>query len=192
MSGEFERLSDEELVRYARDGDVRAFGTLVRRYLPPALAVALEFTDRKEDAEDLVQEAFHHALRGLDKFDERLPFPSWFFTILRNLARNLAARDARWRTTPVPKTLAVDERSPFEDAHRAELQERLLAGLESLPEMQRACFRLCDVEGFSSAEVAAMLGVTAGTVRTHLHRARRALRLTLRPFMEERSSEDDD
>ena len=181
MSRDLESLPDEELVQRTRGGDALAFDALVRRYLRPALAVALEFADGKEDAEDLVQDTFHRILRRLDGFDEGRPFRPWFFSILRNLGRNLAARRKRWRTVALPESLVTKRRSPLDDANSAEIRERLSAAIESLPEMQQGCFRLCDMEGFTGVEVADMLGITPGTVRTHLHRARQALRESLRP-----------
>ena len=176
MSRDFASLPDEELARRTKDGDARAFDTLVRRYLRPALAVALEFADARDDAEDLVQEAFHRALRRMEDFDERRSFRSWFFTILRNLGRNLVAGRRRWQMGDLPETLAAEQRSPHDDAEWSETSDRVLAAIEGLPEMQRACLRLFDLEGFSNVEVADMLGINPGTVRTHVHRARRALR----------------
>lgn len=175
MNRDFASLSDEELARRTKDGDARAFDALVRRYLRPALAVALEFADARDDAEDLVQEAFHRALRRMEDFDERLSFQPWFFTILRNLGRNLVAGQRRWQMGDLPETLAAEQRSPQDDAEWSETSERLSAAIEGLPEMQRACLRLFDLEGFNNAEVADMLGISTGTVRTHVHRARRAL-----------------
>ena len=181
VSRDLQSRPDEELVQRTRDGDAQAFDALVRRYLRPALAVALEFADGTEDAEDLVQESFHRVLRQLESFDERRTFRPWFFSILRNLGRNLVARRARWRTVPLPDSLVTKRQSPFDDASSAEIRERLSAAIECLPEMQRGCFQLCDVEGFTRVEVADMLGIASGTVRTHLHRARQALQETLRP-----------
>ena len=182
MSRDFESLPDEELARRTKDGDARAFDALVRRYLRPALAVALEFADARDDAEDLVQEAFHRALRRMEDFDERLSFQPWFFTILRNLGRNLVAGQRRWQMGDLPETLAAEQRSPQDDAEWSETSERLSAAIEGLPEMQRACLRLFDLEGFNSAEVADMLGISPGTVRTHVHRARRGLREIVPPI----------
>lgn len=181
--------SDGQLVQRARAGDRPAFGALVARYLRPALAVAWEYAPSRDDAEDLVQEAFHKALRGLEGFDQRLPFRPWLFTIVRNLGRNAAERNARWSSVAVPDTLPVDEPDPADLAHRALLRDRIDRGLEALPAMQRACVRLCDVEGFDVNEVAEMLGVAGATVRTHRHRARAALRHALQGLADERRAE---
>ena len=180
--------SDSELVRRTREGDREAFGILVARYLRPALAVAWEYAPSLDDAEDLVQDGFHRALRGLNGFDTRQPFRPWLFTILRNVARNAAARHARWNSVAIPDELPADDPDPLDDAYRAELRDRIGAGLDMLPQMQRACFRLCDVEGFDGTEVAEMLGVNAATVRTHRHRARAALRKALSALNDERQA----
>ncbi len=181
-------VTDSELVILARQGDAEAFGVLVSRYLRPALAVAWEFAPTRDDAEDLVQDAFHRALRGLPRFDETKPFRPWFFTILRNVGRNAAERHSRWTSVAVPDELPTDENSPEDAAHRAGLRERIDSGLDMLPPMQQTCFRLCDVEGFDGPEVAEMLGLSAATVRTHRHRARATLRDALRRLNDEKEA----
>ena len=180
--------SDGQLVERTRNGDREAFGALVARYLRPALAVAWEYAPSRDDAEDLVQESFHRALRNVDRFDTGRPFGPWLFTIVRNVGRNAAERHARWSAGAIPDELPADDPDPLEDAHRADLRDRIGEGLDVLPAMQRACFRLCDVEGFDGAEVAAMLGVSAATVRVHRHRARTALRKALRGLRDERKA----
>ncbi len=182
------RVSDRALVKRARRGQSDAFDVLVRRYLRPALAVAWEFTESRDDAEDIVQEAFGRALRGLDGFDDERPFRPWFFTIVRNVGRNTAAWRSRWGYEPLSETLPAREGDPSSDAERREIQERVGAGLELLSPMQRTCFRLCDLEGFGGTEVAEMLGLEESTVRVHLHRARRGLREILRPLRDESNS----
>jgi RNA polymerase sigma factor (sigma-70 family) len=179
---------DCELVILARRGSRAAFGALVSRYLRPALAVALEYAPTRDDAEDLVQDAFHRALRSLDRFDETRPFRPWFFTILRNVARNAAERNSRWMSVAVPDELLADGGDPEDEAHRALLRESIQEGLDVLPQMQRTCFRLCDIEGFDGSEVAEMLGLSAATVRTHRHRARMTLREALRRLNEQRDA----
>lgn len=181
--------SDRQLVSKACAGDRDAFGVLVARYLRPALAVAWEYVPSRDEAEDVVQEALHRALGSLDAFDTRLPFRPWLFTIVRNVARNVAEREARWRSVGVPDALPTAGEDPADSAHRALLRERIDRGLDTLPPMQRSCFRLCDVEGFAVNDVAEMLGVAAATVRTHRYRARAALRQALHSLRDERKVE---
>jgi RNA polymerase sigma-70 factor (ECF subfamily) len=140
-----------------------------------AMAVALEYTATREDAEDLVQDTFRRVLDGLGRFDPARPFEPWFFTILRNTARN-AARSRRIREH---ETLPVDHESgqpgPLEDTARRELRARLSQAIGRLPAMQQTCFRLCLVEGLSNAEAASATGLAESTVRVHVFRARQAL-----------------
>ena len=185
---QLDNATDGELVIQARGGNREAFGALVRRYLRPALAVAWEFAPTRDDAEDLVQDAFHRALRALPRFDEAKPFQPWFFTILRNVGRNAAQRHARWTSVAVPDELPTDAGDPEDVAHRAGLREGIQRGLDILPPMQRTCFRLCDIEGFDGNEVAEMLGMSAATVRTHRHRARAKLREALKRLNEEKEA----
>jgi RNA polymerase sigma-70 factor, ECF subfamily len=164
-------------VRLVRAGEAQAFDQLVERYLRGALAVALEYARDRDDAEDIVQDAFVRTVRELHRYDDRLPFRPWFFTILRNIGRNMAARRARSSTTVVSDELATPHAlDAAADAELRELIEQELAGMTAL---QSASFRLCEIEGFSPIEVADMLGIAPGTVRTHAHRARIKLREVL-------------
>lgn len=178
--------TDRELILRARGGQSAAFGTLVERYLRPALAVAWEYVPSRDDAEDLVQDAFHRALRKMAGFDEGRPFGPWLFTIVRNLGRNAASRRRRWSAGPVPEELRSGA-DPLREVEGAEIADRVAAGLEALPAMQRSCFRLCEMEGFDSTEVAEMLGIKPATVRTHVHRARAALQQSLSALRDERN-----
>jgi RNA polymerase sigma-70 factor (ECF subfamily) len=149
------------------------------------MAVAWEFTETLEDAEDLVQEAFRRAVAALDRFDISRPFRPWFFTILRNLARNASGTRARQLCFALDEAVPDEQPTPLDVVEKVELQARLDLELESLSEMQRVCFRLCALEGLGSGEVAEALGLSDATVRTHVYRARNALRLAMEPFKEE-------
>ncbi len=180
-------LSERDVIRGAQAGDERMYRELVSRYVRPALAVAWEFTDALDEAEDLVQDAFHRAVDALDRFDADRPFAPWFFTILRNVARNAAGERALRLHAALDEGAYDEGPSPDEHVEYLELQARVDLQLESLPDMQRACFRLCVLEGFSSTKVAAALGVSDATVRTHVYRARQAMRKAIRPFVEEKT-----
>lgn len=170
------------LAARAQSGDQRAFGALVHRLVRPALAAAWEFVPTREDAEDVVQEAFVRTWRQIGRYDATRPFAPWFFTILRNVARNASRRDRRWNTVSFTDVV-VDAHSP-DSADTDPLDQMDVAGriddaLDALSPMQRACFRLTEIEGFDSAEAGAMLGVSDATVRVHVHRARAVLRARL-------------
>jgi len=172
-------------VRRVQSGDESAYRQIVDRYVRPALAVAWEFSDTQEDAEDLVQEAFRRAVGALRSFDNSRPFRPWFFTILRNVARNSASSRALRVHSVLDETLPDEQPTPLDVVEKVELQARLDMELESLSEMQRVCFRLCVLEGLGSSEVAEALGLSDATVRTHVYRARNALRSAMGPFKEE-------
>ena len=165
-------------MRLVRAGEARAFDQLVERYLRGALAVALEYARDRDEAEDIVQDTFVRVLRELHRFDDRLAFRPWFFTILRNLGRNAAGKRARRATAIIPEDVPADfdAGGAAADAELRDVIDQELAGMTAL---QAASFRLCEMEGFSALEVADMLGMAPATVRTHVHRARLKLRTVL-------------
>ncbi len=178
-------LSERDVIRGAQSGDERMYRELVSRYVRRALAVAWEFTDTLDDAEDLVQEAFRRAVVALRRFDADRPFAPWFFTILRNVARNAAGARAVRLNAALEESAPDAGPTPEELVEYLELEAQVNLQLELLPDMQRACFRLCVLEGLSSTEAAVALGVSDVTVRTHVYRARQAMRKTILPFVNE-------
>ena len=179
----------EELAAAARAGDESAYSALVQRLLRPAFAVAWEFTGDPDEAEDVVQEAFHRMVRGLVRYDDTRPFRPWFFSILRNVARNRIAHAKRWMLREIDDAIPDSPEDPLRALEREEIWERVEAGMASLSAMQRACFRLIDLEGMTRSEVSEALDVAEGTVRAHLHRARRSLRKFLEPIRDGRLKE---
>jgi len=181
---------DGALVRRAREGDRDAFGLLVERYMRTAYAVALSVTKSHEDAEDAAQEAFVVALERLDDCRSPEKFGGWLLTIVRNRARNLLRRETIRATDPVPETASTGRPGPDREAETAELRSLLRDAIGELPEAQRVVLVLHDLEGWKHREIAEHLGLPAGTVRSHLHHARRGLRRLLGATLEtEESSE---
>lgn len=127
-------LSERDVIRGAQAGDERMYRELVSRYVRPALAVAWEFTDALDDAEDLVQEAFRRVVNALHRFDADRPFAPWFFTILRNVARNAAGQRAVRLQAALDESLPDQAPTPEELVEYLELQARVDLELESLPE----------------------------------------------------------
>ena len=144
------------------------------------MAVAWEYLGSREDAEDVVQESFRRVLNNLERYDPKRPFRPWFFTIVRNASLNLAERGSRWKLTAVPESLPSGARTPLDDVQASQLRARLNGALGSLSDMQRRCFRLCALEGFTSAEAGEALGIKEETVRTHVFRARKTLVVLMR------------
>lgn len=178
---------EARLVERVRRGDAAAFDQLVGRHMRRAFSVAYRLLGQREDAEDLVQEAFLAALEKIDTFQSGRPFAPWLFRILVNRGLNARKSHALRRTEEIPDFVASSGASPEREAERAELRGRLREALDELPERQRAVVELFELEGFSGPEIAEILEMPDGTVRWHLHRARRALREALAPFFPERA-----
>ena len=174
-----DKLSDGELVGRARTGDEGAFGALAARYMRPSYAVALAVTGRHEDAQDAAQEALLVALQRLEECRSPEKFAGWLMTIVRNRARNLVRREVLRDTDQVPVSASSATPTPERDMETVELRRSLVEALGGLSEIQREIVLLHDVEGWKHGEIADRLDLPSGTVRSHLHFARKALRRTL-------------
>jgi len=168
--------SDGELVRAALKGAQEAFGVLVTRYQRPAYLVALSVTGNPEDAEDVAQEAFLVALKRLEDNRDPEKFAGWFLTIVRNRARNLLRRERIRRTEDLSPELSPGLGGPGEDLARWEIREHIEKALEGLSDVRKEVLFLHDLEGWKHREIGERLGIPDGTVRSHLHFARRYLR----------------
>lgn len=177
--GELRSNSDGALYRQALDGDEGAFGELVRRYSRPAYAVALSVTGNHADAEDAVQEGLIAALERLEQCREPEKFAGWLLTTVRNRARNLVRRESLRETEPVPRGASSGRRGPERDLEVGRLRDRLAEALDRLDEVQREVVLLHDLEGWKHREIAERLEMPSGTVRSHLHFARKRLRKIL-------------
>jgi RNA polymerase sigma-70 factor (ECF subfamily) len=177
--GEQADLGDAELVFRARAGDAEAYGRLVFRYQRAADSLALGVTRRHEDAQDAAQEAFVVALERLDECRNPEKFGGWFLTIVRNRARNLVRRETLRAGDVLPPSLASARPGPDRDTERGELRDKLTAALGALTEVQREVVLLHDLEGWKHREIAEVLDMPPGTVRSHLHYARKKLREAL-------------
>ncbi len=182
-------IEDAELVRRARDGDRAAFGGLVERYSRAAYSVAFSVTRSREDAEDVAQEAFLVALQRIDECRRPSRFAGWLMTIVRNRAKNLIRRESIRVMDIVPETAATDRPNPREQTETVRLRKLLTDAMETLSEVQREVVLLHDLEGWKHREIAERLDLPEGTVRSHLHFARKALRTTLAPLLDRESKD---
>ncbi len=171
--------TDAELVVQAKLGDRQAFGELVRRYQGAAYAVARACTGSHEDAEDAVQEAFVVALQRLEECRHPGKFAGWLLAIVRNRSRNLVRREKLRMAEPIPLDAPETSRGPAAEAELATLRQDLEEALAKLPQVQREIVLLYDLEGWKHGEISERLGIPSGTVRSHLHFARKALRAEL-------------
>jgi len=184
-------LEERALLLAVQRGETQAFDTLVRRYMRRAFAVAFRLLGHREDAEDLVQDAFLLALEQIHTYDVERPFAPWFFRLLTNRGLNARrARSIRYMDS-IPEDTSAHEADAEEQLLRSEVKERFAAALAELPERQRLIVTLAEVDGLSRTEIAAMLDLSPGTVRWYLHEARHKLRRTLAPLHEGETEEDE-
>ena len=168
--------NDSELVLRARGGEELALSMLIERYQKPAYALALSVTGRHEDAEDVAQESFLVALEQLDECRSPERFAGWFMTIVRNRSRNLIRRESLRETSDLPRGTRSRIPTPDKIAETSELRGILQQAIASHPEVQQQVVLLHDLEGWKHREIAERLGLPSGTVRSHLHFARKALK----------------
>jgi len=176
---------EADLVVRAAAGDRSAFGVLVERYAGVARRVARAVLGNPEDADDAAQDAMLSALVKLDQYDPRRPFGPWLLRIVANAATDRRRRRTVRRVEPLDAALTAGGPRPDTTAERRALGERLRLALAELPERRRVAVVLFDVEGYSHAEIAAVLGIPEGTVRSEVFHARRRLRALLADWKEE-------
>ncbi|MDX1624497.1 MAG: RNA polymerase sigma factor [Gemmatimonadota bacterium] len=174
--------ADETLEALARSapGDDAALGALLERIRPRVYRWALARTGHPDDAEDVAQSVLLSLHRHLAGFEGRARFTTWLYRITANACTAfLRGRDRRRQVDVEELRRSIEDRAP--PGPDARLDARRLAALvrvfcEELPDRQRTVFDLADLQGHAPAEIAAMLELEPVTVRTHLHRARRAIR----------------
>ena len=175
---------DASLVERTLAGDQNAFGILVSRYATQARRVARVLLRNPDDADDAAQDAFLAALANLGRYDPRRPFGPWLMRIVANTAIDRSRRRTVRRTEALHEGLVDVGEAPDRAAERGELANRLRGALLELPERQRLAVTLFDAEGYSHAEIADILRVPIGTVRSDVHHARRKLRERLTEWKE--------
>lgn len=185
--------TDQALAARAVEGDERAFREIVERYERPVFSLHYRMVRDRELAEDLAQETFIRAFKAIRSYKPRYKLSSWLFKIANNLAID-HLRKRRIETVSIDGApdavtaeeqaqtrheLASDDESPEEYAANRELGEQIEAAIAKLrPEYQTATV-LRHVEGFSYEEIARIMDLPLGTVKTYIHRARLELRVLL-------------
>lgn len=171
------RPDESSLLRRARQGDLEAFEGLYRAHAPRIHGLCARMAGDARRAEDLTQETFLRAWRGLPRFEGRAAFGTW----LHRLAVNVVLDDRRaQKRAPLTEAIEHDPALHGRVDGRPEAALSLDRAIRTLPEGARHVFVLHDVEGYPHAEIALAMGVTEGTTRSQLHRARALLREALR------------
>ncbi len=197
-----EPVSDElALVQAAKAGDVSAFEELVRRYDRNVFRIAQHITQNREDAEDVVQDAFLKAYGNLAQFQGQSKFYTWLVRIavneaLMRLRRRRPERmvsldeDVKTEEDTMPREVADWSPNPEQQYGQAELRDILGKTIQGLPPSFRTVFVLRDVEGLSTEETAEALGLSVPAVKSRLLRARLQLRERLNRYFKKRHAGD--
>jgi RNA polymerase sigma-70 factor, ECF subfamily len=168
--------SERDQVRAAQLGDHDAFAALIKRHERKLYAIALAIVHSREDAEDVLQNAFMRAHQSLGRFQADQPFGAWLHRIVVNAALDLRRRRATRATEELTDAVPLPFRDPGESA---DLRTRLSAAVADLGRRQRSVLVLHDIQGFTHPEIGAMLGIPEGTARSLLHSARHSVRRVL-------------
>lgn len=160
--------TDAELAVAVRDGDAEALGEMYRRYAQPLMAVAYRLLMSREEAEDVLHDVFVGLPRALRRYDERGRIEPWLKRVTTRVALS-RLRNERHMQPIDPVLTDAGRRSPEE---AIELEDAVAA----LPPSLRAVLVLKEVEGFSHAEIAGLLGISKGASQVRLHRAIAKLR----------------
>ena len=166
-----------ELVRQRSYGE--AFEGLLQRYQDKVLRLAFSYTRDRARAEELAQDVFVKIWQVLPRFDGRASLSTWLYAITRNTCLSALRYDARRRMQPLDEAGERAAGVPDARAGAEPLDVRRL--VDALPEAQRRVITLFYLEDRSLREVGLMLDMPEGTVKSHLHRARRALAGALKP-----------
>src|SRR5215467_5806430 len=190
---DLQSLTDQEVVVLARAGKDAAYRELVRRYERPVFSLIYRMVRDRALAEDLAQETFIKVLNGIRSYRPEYKFSSWIFKIANNAAiDHLRRRDldtlsldgsphAQTAEEMQATALQLDGRgeSPLDAVTSRELGSQIERAIARLRPEYRACILLRHVEGHSYEEIAQMLDLPLGTVKTYIHRARNELRVYL-------------
>jgi len=186
-------LSDPDVVALARQGSEAAHRELVTRYERPVFSLVFRMVRDRETAEDLAQETFIKVLNNLDRYSPEFKFSSWLFKIANNLTIDHLRRrridtisiegapDAVTEESARATSIAVvsQDQSPLEQLESRELGAAIEAAIAGLRPEYRACIMLRHVEDRSYEEIAEIVKLPLGTVKTYIHRARHELRSAL-------------
>ena len=189
------REREGDLVRRAKNGDEEAYGQLVRLYQERVYTTVYSMTGSHDEADDLTQEAFIKGYRSLKSFKENSSFFTWIYRIAVNKTINHLKSARRKRTMSLDQLIEeregdrsvlnpVSKSSPNRDASLRELREQLNKALLRLSEKHRIVVTLHDIQGMSHEEIAKILKVNNGTVRSRLFYARQQLQAELADYFQ--------
>jgi len=186
--------TDAELVKRVQNGDSKAFDVLVIKYQQRVINLITRFVSDYSECQDIAQEAFMKAYKGLHNFRGDSQFYTWLYRISANSAKNYLA--SKGRKVPAQgidaqdaefydgESRLKDRETPENIMLTKEIEKTVFASIEALPEDLKMAIRLREMEGMSYDEIANIMDCPIGTVRSRIFRAREAIDTELRPLIE--------
>ncbi|UCD16204.1 MAG: sigma-70 family RNA polymerase sigma factor [Candidatus Zixiibacteriota bacterium] len=185
MKGETEKQADYNLFERVQNGDMVAFNELVEKYKQRLMNVITRMIQSNEEAEDIVQETFVRVYQHRASFDFKHCFSTWLYTIALNLARNELRKRKRFKFFDIFDLKGNEAEIAVEMDMPSNLPQILQKAVDTLPEKYKTAFILRDIEELPYEEVAKVMNIPLGTVKSRVNRARALLREKLKPRMEE-------
>lgn len=179
------RLSDKESMERFLRGEIEGFNLLVENYKVRLFNLLYRLTGTREEAEDILQETFLRVYRERESYDFNYSFSTWIYTIALNLCRNLYRRKNRVKFTSMDNLLSQPDSNSENFGNKSRLSSILEKVISTLPLKYKNVFLLRDVDQLSYEDIALILDIPLGTVKSRVNRARRILKKKLRPMMEE-------
>ncbi len=187
-----EKLTDEQLISRFQNGDVSSFDILVRRYQNPLFNYVSRFVGDATEAEDIVQETFYRLYRNKHYYKEIAKFSTWIYTIAGNLARTELRRKKKRKFFSINFFMSTDKdydipdptSSPEEKLDAVVTDEIIQKAIKKLAPKFKEVILLRDVQGFSYDEIAEIVNVPLGTIKSRVNRARLKLQEDLSDVME--------
>jgi RNA polymerase sigma-70 factor (ECF subfamily) len=165
----------KQIVEKAQNQEPEAFGQLVEQTRRFAFGTVYRITGNVEETRDILQDAYLRVWQHIGRYNGKVPFRSWFFSILRNLAIDWVRRQRRINPVPPPSVEGNDTDHPAGLLESKELNELIARWLPTLPKTQHLVFLLRDIDDLSIREVMEQTGLTEPSVKSNLYVARKKL-----------------
>jgi RNA polymerase sigma-70 factor (ECF subfamily) len=176
---------ETQVIYQVLQGDIESFRLIVERYERPIVRMIRNIINNRDACEDIAQDVFFTAYRKLASFDPaRSNFSTWLFTIAKNKSINVMRKKRPLTISELPQN--SDPHNPSDELAERELFDKLDAGLEALPSVQKRAFILAEFEELSYEEIAQIEGVRIGTIKSRINRAKKKLAKVLKEIWYEK------
>jgi len=167
-------IFESELIQNCKNGDLKSQEKLYKHFYGYAMGVGLRYLPNREDALEVVNDAFMKVFKSLKHFEHDLPFKPWFRKIVVNSALDRRRKDTKF-LNHIELEYAIEACKPAQAIENLTVQD-ILKLLNTLPEIQRMVFNLYEIDGYKHEEIGTMLCIPASSARVHLSRAKEKLK----------------